>query len=100
MSLNKTEALRQAEQYVLQGNVSSAINLYRKIIETDPFDLSSITALGDLYVKSNHPQDAVNLLIRTAENYVKKGSTNSAIYLLTKILKFDPLNAQVYVKMG
>jgi tetratricopeptide (TPR) repeat protein len=100
MSLNKTEALRQAEQYVLQGNLSSAVNLYRKIIDTDPFDLSSITALGDLYVKSNHRQDAVNLLLSTAEKYVKKGSTNSAIYLLTKTLKFDPMNAQVYVKMG
>jgi tetratricopeptide (TPR) repeat protein len=100
MSLNKIEAQRQAEQYVLQGNVSSAIALYRRVLETDPFDLSSISALGDLYIKSNRPQDASNHFFRTAENYLKKGSTNSAIYLLTKILKFDPLNAQVYMKMG
>jgi tetratricopeptide (TPR) repeat protein len=100
MSLNKTEALRQAEQYIVQGNVSSAIALYRRVLESDPLDLSSISALGDLYVKSNRLQDAGNHFFKTAENYLKKGSTNSAIYLLTKILKFDPLNAQVYMKMG
>ncbi|MBI3649952.1 MAG: tetratricopeptide repeat protein [Acidobacteria bacterium] len=100
MSLNKLEALRQAELYVTQGNMTSAINLYRRVIETDPFDLSAINGLGDLYIKNNRPQEAANHYFKTAEGYLKKGSTNSAIYLLTKILKFDPLNAQVYMTMG
>jgi tetratricopeptide (TPR) repeat protein len=100
MAFNKTEALRQAEHFVLQGNVSSAITLYRQIIDADPFDLSSISALGDLFVKTNRTQDAVDYFSRISDSYLKKGSTNSATYLLTKILKLDPLNGQVYLKMG
>jgi Flp pilus assembly protein TadD len=100
MSLNKNEALRQAEQYVQQGNMSSAIAVYRKIVEADPFDLSVISALGDLYVKANRTPDAINYLASTADNYLRKGSTNSAIYLLNKVLKLDSLNAQVYMKIG
>jgi tetratricopeptide (TPR) repeat protein len=100
MAFNKTEALRQAEQYVLQGDFSSAIAIYRKIIDADPFDLSSISALGDLYVKANRTQDAVDYFSRISDKYLKGGSTNSATYLLTKILKLDPLNAKIYMKMG
>jgi tetratricopeptide (TPR) repeat protein len=100
MAFNKTEALRQAEQYVLQNDVSSAIAIYRKIIDADPFDLSSISALGDLYVKANRTQDAVDYFSRISDKYLKGGSTNSATYLLTKILKLDPLNAKIYMKMG
>jgi tetratricopeptide (TPR) repeat protein len=100
MSFNKAGALRQAEQYVSQGDVSSAIALYRKIIDADPFDISAISALGDLYVKSNRTKDAVDYFLRISDKYLRKGSTNSATYLLTKILKLDPLNAPVYMKMG
>lgn len=100
MAFNKIEALRQAEQYLVQGDVSSAIALYRKIIDADPFDLSSISALGDLYVKANRTQDAVDYFSRISDKYLKGGSTNSATYLLTKILKLDPLNAKIYMKMG
>jgi tetratricopeptide (TPR) repeat protein len=100
MSFNKVGALRQAEQYVSQGDMSSAIAVYRKIIDADPFDISAISALGDLYVKSNRTKDAVDYFLRISDNYLRKGSTNSATYLLTKILKLDPLNAKVYIKLG
>jgi tetratricopeptide (TPR) repeat protein len=100
MSFNKAGALRQAEQYVSQGDLSSAIALYRKIIDADPLDISAISALGDLYVKINRSKDAVDYFLRIADNYLRKGSTNGAIYLLTKIVKLDPLNAKVYMKLG
>jgi tetratricopeptide (TPR) repeat protein len=100
MSFNKAGALRQAEQYVSQGDLSSAIALYRKIVDADPLDISAISALGDLYVKSNRSKDAVDYFLRIADSYLRKGSTNGATYLLTKILKLDPLNAKVYMKLG
>jgi tetratricopeptide (TPR) repeat protein len=100
MSFNKTGALRQAEQYVSQGDISSAIAVYRKIIDADPMDISAISALGDLYVKSNRAKEAVDYFLRISDNFLRKGSTNSATYLLMKILKLDPLNAQVHMKMG
>lgn len=100
MSFNKAGSLRQAEQYVAQGDLSSAIAMYRKIVDADPFDISAISALGDLYVKTNRTKDAVDYFLRIADSYLRKGSTNSATYLLTKILKLDPLNAKVHVKLG
>lgn len=100
MSFNKTGALRQAEQYVSQGDLSSAIAVYRKIIDADPMDISAISALGDLYVKSNRTKEAIDYFLRISENFLRKGSTNSATYLLMKILKIDSLNETAHMKLG
>src|ERR1041385_1593450 len=100
MSFSKPEALRQVQQFLRQGNLSSAIAVYHKIIEADPADLVAISTLGDLYIKSGRTQDAVESFLRVAENYLRGGSEISARYILNKIFKLDPENPSAQVRMA
>jgi tetratricopeptide (TPR) repeat protein len=100
MQLNKTETLRQAQQLIDQGKVSSAIHIYQKIVEADSSDLAAISVLSDLYVKAGQIPEAVEHFLRIAESYVRKGSPISAANLLKKVLKLDPANARAKMNLG
>ena len=100
MRFNKPEALRQAQHFMREGNVSSAIAVYRKIVDAEPSDLVAISTLGDLYIKTDRVQDAVESFSRVAENYLSSGSDISARYILNKILKLDPENPSAQVRMA
>src|SRR5215813_6264438 len=100
MRFSKPEALRQAQQFMRQGNLSSAITVYRKIVDAEPSDLVAISTLGDLYIKNGRMQDAIESFLRVAENYLRNGSDISARYILNKILKLDPENPSAQVCMS
>jgi predicted Zn-dependent protease len=100
MQLTKTESLRQAQQLLDQGRVSSAIRIYQQIVDEDPSDLNVISMLGDLYVKANRTSDAVDHFLRIAGKYLKGGSAKSAAYMLNKAIKLAPENPRVQVSLG
>ncbi|HET9531434.1 MAG TPA: tetratricopeptide repeat protein [Blastocatellia bacterium] len=100
MSLNKSKALRTAEKYVLQGKISAAIDEYRKVVDADPTDLTTINTLGDLYVRAGRIQDAIANFSRIAESYRESGFTLKAIAMLKKISKLDPTNIETAMKLA
>lgn len=100
MSLNKSKALRTAEKYVLQGKIPAAIDEYRKVVEADPSDLTTINTLGDLYVRAGRIQDAIHNFSRIAESYRESGFTLKAIAMLKKISKLDPTNIDTAMKLA
>src|SRR5712692_7758063 len=69
MSLNQSKALRTAEKYVLQGKIPAAIDEYRKVVNADPGDLTTINTLGDLYVRAGKIPDAIANFSRIADSY-------------------------------
>ncbi|GEM_PF-758445 len=100
MSLNKSKSLRTAEKYVLQGKIPAAIDEYRKIVEADPGDLTTVNTLGDLYVRAGRIQDAIKNFSRIAESYREGGFTLKAIAMLKKISKLDPTNVDTAMKLA
>lgn len=100
MSLNKSKALRTAEKYVLQGKIPAAIDEYRKVVDADPTDLTTINTLGDLYVRAGRIQDAIHNFSRIAESYRESGFTLKAIAMLKKISKLDPTNIDTAMKLA
>ena len=100
MQLTKTDYLRQAQQLLEQGRVSSAIDLYKKIVDDDPSDLNTISVLGDLYIKAGRTSDAVDHFVRIAGNYLRSGSAKSAAYILNKALKIDATNPKALFGLG
>ncbi|HKP87369.1 MAG TPA: TonB family protein [Blastocatellia bacterium] len=100
MSLSKSEALRDAELRIRQGQTAEAIGIYKKIIEADPFDLTTIGALSQLYVKTGRIQDAIDDFSRIADDYLDKGSPIKSAYMLKKILELDPSNATAHARLG
>ncbi|HXG90965.1 MAG TPA: tetratricopeptide repeat protein [Blastocatellia bacterium] len=100
MSLNKSKALRTAEKYVLQGKIPAAIDEYRKVVDADPADLTTINTLGDLYVRAGKIQDAIAHFSRIADSYREGGFTLKAIAMLKKISKLDPTNIETSMKLA
>jgi tetratricopeptide (TPR) repeat protein len=100
MSLNKSKVLRTAEKYVLQGKIPAAIDEYRKVVEADPADLTTINTLGDLYVRAGKIQDAITNFSRIADSYREGGFTLKAIAMLKKISKLDPTNVETSMKLA
>src|SRR2546426_971800 len=84
MQPSKTETMRQAKLLIDQGRVSAAITIYQKIVEAEPSDLAAISVLNDLYVKAGRTSEAVDHLLRIAENFVRTKSANTAAHILNK----------------
>src|SRR5262249_24475805 len=100
MSLNKSKALRTAEKYVLQGKIPAPIDEYRKVVNADPGDLTTINTLGDLYVRAGKIPDAIANFSRIADSYREGGFTLKAIAMLKKISKLDPTNIDTAMKLA
>jgi tetratricopeptide (TPR) repeat protein len=100
VSLNKSKSLRTAEKYVLQGKIPAAIDEYRKVVDADPSDLTTINTLGDLFVRAGRIQDAIINFSRIADQYRETGFTLKAIAMLKKISKLDPTNVETAMKLA
>jgi tetratricopeptide (TPR) repeat protein len=100
MSLNKSKSLRTAEKYVLQGKIPAAIDEYRKVVDADPADMTTINTLGDLYVRAGRIPDAISNFSRIADSYRDSGFTLKAIAMLKKISKLDPTNIDTSMKLA
>ena len=98
--MNKSKSLRTAEKYVLQGKIPAAIDEYRKVVEADPADLTTINTLGDLFVRAGRIQDAIQNFSRIADSYRETGFTLKAIAMLKKISKLDPTNVETAMKLA
>src|SRR5919205_354824 len=107
MSLNKSKVLRSAEKYVLQGKIPAAIDEYRKVVDADPSDLTTINTLGDLYVRAGRIQDAIEnfsregfteqaheSFIMAGSEFMRKGDTEQALNANLKAISVKPDSMQ------
>ncbi|MFN7945599.1 MAG: tetratricopeptide repeat protein [Blastocatellia bacterium] len=100
MSFNKAKSLKAASKYVQQGKYQAAIEEYRKIVQAEPSDITTLNTLGDLYVKTGDTSEAIRTFLRIAEHY-RAGSFNlKAIAMLKKVSKLDPQNVEVSLKLA
>jgi tetratricopeptide (TPR) repeat protein len=100
MQVTKKDMLREAQQLIDQGRVTSAIAIYRRIVDEDPADLNAISMLGALYEKAGRSNDAVEHFLRIAEKFLKAGSAVSGAYILKKVIRIDPTNAIANMNLG
>ncbi|HLL14701.1 MAG TPA: tetratricopeptide repeat protein [Pyrinomonadaceae bacterium] len=90
MGFDKAKAISAAEKYLAQGKIPSAITEYCRIVERDPNDQSALNTLGDLYVRVNKQQDAIECFQRVADHYREQGFTLKAIAVYKKISRLNP----------
>ncbi|MEP6900290.1 MAG: tetratricopeptide repeat protein [Actinomycetota bacterium] len=100
MSFDKTKAMRTAERFLSQGKIRAAISEYKRIVEYDQKDYSTLNILGDLYVKGNDENEAVNCYTKVAEHYSKQGFAQKAIAIYNKISRLQPNSADVSAKLA
>ena len=100
MSFDKAKAMRNAERYVAQGKIRSAITEYRSVVENDPRDIATLNMLGDLYAKSAEKRDAVDCYLQVAEHYNTQGFSQKAIAVYNKISRIQPDSIEVSAKLA
>ncbi len=100
MTFDKTKAMRNAEKYVAQGKIRSAIGEYEQVVKHDSKDFGTMNMLGDLYTKSTEIKAAVKCYTSVADHYGKQGFAQKAIAVYNKISKLEPLSIEVSQKLA
>jgi tetratricopeptide (TPR) repeat protein len=100
MTFDKTKAMRNAEKYLSQGKIKSAIIEYELVAKFDSKDFGTVNTLGDLYSKISDRTAAIRCYSAVAEHYGKQGFAQKAIAVLNKISKLDPHSVEVWQKLA
>ncbi len=90
MPIDRAATLRNAEKYLKQGKLDSAIAEYVRVIEDQPRDWTTANTLGDLYVRAGQIDKAIEQFTRIADNLASDGFLPKAAALYKKILKLKP----------
>lgn len=100
MNFDKTKAKRNAEKYLSQGKIRSAIGEYEQVIKHDSKDFGTMNMLGDLYAKSTDIRAAVRCYISVGDHYGNQGFAQKAIAVYNKISKLEPHSIEVMQKLA
>ena len=100
MTFDRTKAMRSAERYVAQGNLSAAISEYRAVVDNDPRDITTLNMLGDLYAKVSNKRNAVQCFLQVADHYNTQGFAQKAIAIYHKISRIQPDSIEVSAKLA
>jgi tetratricopeptide (TPR) repeat protein len=90
VSVDRASALRNAEKLLRQGRLDQAIAEYLRVVDDQPSDWTTANALGDLHVRANQIDKAVEQFARIAEGFFQEGFLPKAGALYKKILKLNP----------
>ncbi|MCC7307467.1 MAG: tetratricopeptide repeat protein [Acidobacteria bacterium] len=100
MTFDKTKAMRNAEKYLSQGKIRSAIGEYEQVVKFDAKDFGTINMLGDLYSKDADVRKAVKCYAAVADHYGKQGFAQKAIAVYNKISRLEPNSVEVWKKLA
>ena len=100
MSFDKIKVMKEAERFLSQGKIRAAITEYKRIVEKDSRDFSTLNILGDLYVKDSEKKEAVNCFTKVAEHYNTQGFAHKAIAIYNKIVRIEPDSPEVLAKLA
>jgi tetratricopeptide (TPR) repeat protein len=92
--------MRNAERYLSQGNINSAIGEFKQVVSHDPKDFSTMNMLGDLHVKNADIDAAVKCYRSVAEHYSEQGFAQKAIAIYNKISKLTPGSIEVSARLA
>ena len=107
LSIDKEKILDVAQKFILKGQAKKAIKEYLKLVEADPRDKRLHLKLGDLYLKDNDEEKAVQEYLTVARLYGEEDLNFRAISMYKKILSINPKLtdafheiAKLYLKEG
>jgi tetratricopeptide (TPR) repeat protein len=89
MSFDRSQTFGTAERHLARGRIAAAIEEYRKIVSSDPTDLTALNTLGDLYVRVGLHNEAKRIFWRVARGYHQLGFTTKTIAVFKKLLRMD-----------
>ncbi|MGA7613816.1 MAG: tetratricopeptide repeat protein [Thermoanaerobaculia bacterium] len=100
MAAQRDKVIANAEKLVAKGKVEAAIREYERLLDENPNDVNTLNRIGDLWVRINRNDEAVNVFARIADHYSRDGFFLKAIAIYKKINKLDPSRLDVYGKLA
>lgn len=96
MALDKSAVLENAQRYAAQGRLTEAIAEWKKLADVSPNDGTPYNAIGDLHLKRNALNEAIDAYFKAAAAFRSGGQDLKAIAVFKKILKIDPNQLAAY----
>lgn len=94
----------QARFHEQQEEWELAIGAYQKVLrageEEEVADLPLYNRVGDLFLRTGRPEDAVRYYEQAADEYADAGLFNNAIALCNKALRYAPHRSDLLHKLG
>ena len=100
MPIDRAATLRNAEKLLRTGKLDAAIAEYLRVVQEYPNDWNTANALGDLYIRAQQPDKAVDQYVRIADHLNEEGFYPKASALYKKILKLKPDHEPALLRAG
>ena len=101
---NVEKLKKKAAEFEQKKQFDRALEVYLQIIGQtegqDDRDVTVYNRVGDLYLRLNKADQAVNYYEQAVDLYTDGGYLNNAIALCNKILRHAPARHQIYYKLG
>src|ERR1700693_2664530 len=95
---------KKAAEFEQKKQFDKALEVYLQIIGNsegqEDHDVTVYNCVGDLYLRLNKADQAVNYYEQAVDLYTEGGYLNNAIALCNKILRHAPSRHQIYYKLG
>ena len=98
--INKSKVLKDAQKFIARSQWDKAILEYEKIVAESSGDANTFNTIGDLCLKRNDTEKAIESFKRAAEIFNKTGFTLKAIALYKKVLNIKPEQVDIFILMG
>src|SRR6266704_1268065 len=101
---NVEKLKKKAAEFEQKKQFDRALEVYLQIIGQtegqEDRDVTVYNRVGDLYLRLNRTDQAVNYYEQAVDLYTEGGYLNNAIALCNKILRHAPARHQIYYKLG
>lgn len=99
--LRKKAALRDsARDHLMKNKLSKALNDYRTLYELDPTDLRSRLKIGDILLRMQKKEEALQEYQEVADKYAEDGYLIQAIAVYKLILRNDSSKKEVATRLA
>jgi tetratricopeptide (TPR) repeat protein len=88
--MDREDILLPAEKLVRQGRLNLAITEYKRVVDDYPEDWATANTLGDMYLRAQQVDKAVEQYSRIADHLAQEGFLPKAAALYKKTLKIKP----------
>jgi pilus assembly protein FimV len=100
MAIDKNAVIKDAQKYVAKGQFDKAIAEWKKLLRDSPSDPNIYNTIGDLCLKKEAKNEAVDAYRKAADILAEDGFTSKAIALYKKVLNIDPQKIDIYLALG
>ncbi|HXZ25180.1 MAG TPA: tetratricopeptide repeat protein, partial [Nitrospiria bacterium] len=100
MAVDRSTLIQNAQRFTARGQIDKAIEEWQKLVSLTPQDGNLYNTIGDLYLKKNDNHHAVETFLQAAAAFERAGFALKTIAVYKKILKVNPSNLDVSLKLA